>query len=93
MEKKFAQAQAQLTARAAILLQIGAAHNLITSSWPTIGCFTFELDKLRVNFDPKKDKPFDDEVIAAAIEELDKKIAQAKAEAQQALSVIEAWGA
>lgn len=93
MEKKFAQAQAQLTARAAILLQIGAAHNLITSSWPNIGCFTFELDKLCVNFDLKKDKPFDDEVIAVAIKELDKKIAQAKAEAQQALSVIEAWGA
>jgi hypothetical protein len=93
MRRKFEQAQAQLTSRAAILLQIGAAHFLNTNAWPEIGCFKFQLDKICVDFDPKEDKPFDDAVIAATIEELDNKIAQVKAEAQQALAFIEAWGA
>ena len=93
MEKKLAQAQAQLISRAAVLLQIGAVRTLRTHTYPSLGWLDFSLDSFRVEFDPDKGKPYDEEVLNAAIAELDAKIAKAKSDAQAAVSLIEAWGA
>lgn len=93
MEKTFAKAQAQLASRAAILLQIGAASNLIMNSWPVLGCLSFKLDSFCVEFDPKMDKPYDEAILVEALRELDTKIFQAKKDAQATISIIEAWGA
>lgn len=93
MEKKLAQAQAQLISRAAVLLQIGAASTLRTHAYPTLGWLSFSLDSFRVEFDPDKGKPYDEEVLNAAIAELDAKIVKAKSDAQAAISLIETWGA
>lgn len=100
MEKKFAKAQAQLVSRAAILLEIGQARSLRTDSYPSIGCFTFELlikkdicssEYFSLEFDTRKNKEYNDDDLNAALLELDALITQAKKDARSALSLIEAW--
>lgn len=92
MEKKFEKAMAQLISRAAILMQIGAAHGINTSMYPSIGSFHFCLDDLDLRFD-REEHPFDEMEVAAVIERLDGMIQAWKENAQHGIELINAWGA
>jgi hypothetical protein len=92
MEKKFQKAMARLISRAAILMQVGAAHDIRTSMYPSIGSFHFSLDQLDVRFD-RDEHPFDESEIEAVIDQLDGMIQEWKENAKKGLKIVAAWEA
>lgn len=91
---KFSNAQSLLMSRAALLLQLGGIKSVYTNCYPSLGHMTFrgyrdEADTIEVSFDDEK--PFDQSIVDAALEQMDIMVAAERKRAERNLALIKSW--
>lgn len=91
---KFSNAQSLLMLRAALLIQVGAIKSVYTNCYPSLCHMTFvghrnEADSIEIYFNDEK--PYDQSIVDAALEEMDKMVAAARKRAERNLALIKSW--